>query len=48
MRARRGRGGYLSGLAAEEQAGSTTRNQIKQRGIVLHEGRSREGMVWRL
>ena len=48
MNARRGRGGYLSGLATEEQAVSTTLNQMKQRGTVAHKGRTREAMVWRL
>jgi hypothetical protein len=48
MSARRGRGGYLSGLATEEQAVSTTLNQLKRRGLVLHEGCTREGEVWRL
>ena len=32
----------------QQQAVSTTLNQMKQRGIVAHEGRTRDGMVWRL
>ena len=32
----------------QQQAVSTTLNQMKQRGIVAHEGRTREGKVWRI
>ena len=32
----------------QQQAVSTTLSQMKQRGIVAHEGRTREGKVWRL
>ena len=32
----------------QQQAVSTTLNQMKQRGIVQHEGRTRDGKVWRL
>ncbi len=32
----------------QQQQVFTTFNQIKQRGAVTHERRTREGMVWRL
>jgi hypothetical protein len=32
----------------QQQAVSTTLNQMKHRGVVKHEGRTREGMVWKI
>ena len=32
----------------QQQAVSTTLNQMKHRGVVAHEGRGREGRVWHL
>ena len=32
----------------QQQAVSTTLQQMKQRGVVAHQGRTRVGMVWRV